>query len=823
MPELIIDNRSVQVPPGTKVIEAAERLGIMIPRFCYHAALGSAGACRLCAVKFLDGPVKGLQMSCMVEAMDGMVVSTTDAEAADFRRQVIEWLMLHHPHDCPVCDEGGHCLLQDHTESSGHAIRRYRGPKRTHRDQYLGPLLQHEMNRCIQCYRCTRFYQEYAGYGDLGVMQIGNKVYFGRHREGTLRSPFAGNLVDICPTGVFTDKPSRNTGRRWEYERTPSICINCSLGCNTMVSARYREVVRQEARFNADVNGYFICDRGRHGFTYTNEADRPRAFRLDGRITDGAAALQEASARLAAVSRDHGQHAVACIGSLRSSLETIGALVHLCHVNEWPAPAFFEDSDHLAAVRAALAGLKADLHVTMRAVEGADAVLVAGCDPVNEAPVLALALRQAQRSGAAVIVVDPRPIELPLAFRHVPMPMDRMAAWIEELIRRITVSDGGFQGRQDDHDPLRETARALAQSRTPVIVCGTDAPGADAVIQAGRLARALNSAGRRAGLFSVLPGANAFGAALIGQSDRSIAQVVEDIEQGHVKGLLVVETDPFWRYSHRQRLAQALKRLELLVVMDYLKGMHGRDADVFLPSTTIFESGGTFVNQEGRVQSALPSFAGGAPIRITGRGDHPPRAFGLGLPGAGPEPAWRMLSILAEEAGLATCTDILAWMSEQMPGGETLRRTDMQPSGGLMLSGREAAPAAAKGSAAGPATAPDEQPPAPAEGMDLLTGELTFGSEVLACRSPQLVELEPPPRACLSEQDAMRLQLRMGDRIAIDAGAGDIDIQVAVSGRMASGTLFLPRHHMLDWQRLKYRRMRLSLERIRKTRDSKGP
>jgi len=280
MPELIIDNRPIQVPAGTKVIEAAERLGIMIPRFCYHVALGAVGACRLCAVKFLDGPVKGLQMSCMIDAQDAMVVSTTDAEAVDFRRQVIEWLMLHHPHDCPVCDEGGHCLLQDHTESSGHAIRRYRGPKRTYHDQYLGPLLQHEMNRCIQCYRCSRYYQEFAGYGDLSALQIGNKVYFGRHSDGILQSPFAGNLADICPTGVFTDKPSRYVGRRWEYERTPSVCINCSLGCNTTVSARYREVVRLEARFNPVVNGHFICDRGRHGFAYASLAQRPRVFQI---------------------------------------------------------------------------------------------------------------------------------------------------------------------------------------------------------------------------------------------------------------------------------------------------------------------------------------------------------------------------------------------------------------------------------------------------------------------------------------------------------------------------------------------------------------
>jgi NADH-quinone oxidoreductase subunit G len=287
MPKLIIDDLEIEVGPGTKVIAAAEQLGIMIPRFCYHPGLGSIGACRMCAVKFLQGPVKGLQMSCMVEAKDGMVVSSTDEDAVDFRKHVIEWLMLHHPHDCPVCDEGGHCLLQDETVSGGHGIRRYRGKKRTYRDQYLGVLVQHEMNRCIHCYRCRRFYQDFAGYRDLGAMQIANRVYFGRYSEGPLQSPFAGNLIDVCPTGVYTDKPSRFKGRRWDFERGSSLCIHCSLGCHTVASARYREVVRLEAGFSEAVNGYFICDRGRYGFYYTNHSDRPRHARIAGEEVGG--------------------------------------------------------------------------------------------------------------------------------------------------------------------------------------------------------------------------------------------------------------------------------------------------------------------------------------------------------------------------------------------------------------------------------------------------------------------------------------------------------------------------------------------------------
>jgi NADH-quinone oxidoreductase subunit G len=240
MPKITIDGQAIEVPAGTKVIEAAERLGIFIPRLCYHPALGSVGACRLCACAFLEGPVRGVNMSCMVEAQEGMVVSTTAPEALDFRRDVIEWLMANHPHDCPVCDEGGHCLLQEMTVSGGHGVRRYTGRKRTYRDQDLGPLVQHEMNRCIHCYRCRRFYQEVAGGRDLGALGIANRTSFGRFADGPLESPFSGNLIDLCPTGVFTDKVSRYKGRRWDFQRSPSLCTDCSLGCATIVSARYR-------------------------------------------------------------------------------------------------------------------------------------------------------------------------------------------------------------------------------------------------------------------------------------------------------------------------------------------------------------------------------------------------------------------------------------------------------------------------------------------------------------------------------------------------------------------------------------------------------
>ena len=417
MPKLTIDQRVIEVPQGTKVIDAAERLGIMIPRFCYHAGLGALGACRMCAVKFLEGPVKGIEMSCMTDAHDGMVVSTTDPEAVDFRRYVIEWLMLNHPHDCPVCDEGGHCLLQDETVSGGHGIRRYQGLKRTYQDQYLGEFVQHEMNRCIHCYRCRRFYQEFAGYRDFGAMQIGHRIYFGRFQPGPLESPFAGNIIDLCPTGVLTDKIARYKGRRWDFERAPTLCLHCSLGCNLVGSARYREVVRMEGRYNEAVNGYFICDRGRFGFAYANHPERPRAAKVEGREVTLAEGVKAAAERLGQVTATYGEGAVAAWGSPRSSFETMKTLRWLCRRQGWEGPHYFLDAALGRKVTSAVARLDRNIVLSMRELEGCDFILVAGADPVNEAPMLALALRQAQRRGAKVAVLDPRPVELPCRVR----------------------------------------------------------------------------------------------------------------------------------------------------------------------------------------------------------------------------------------------------------------------------------------------------------------------------------------------------------------------------------------------------------------------
>jgi NADH-quinone oxidoreductase subunit G len=762
------------------------------------------GACRVCAVKFLQGPFKGVQMSCMIEARDGMVVSTTDEEAVDFRRHVIEWLMLHHPHDCPVCDEGGHCLLQDETVSGGHGIRRYLGKKRTYNDQYLGPLVQHEMNRCIHCYRCSRFYQELTGYRDLGAMGIGNRTYFGRYRDGVLKSPFSGNLIDICPTGVYTDKPARFRGRRWDFERTPSLCIHCSLGCHTTASARYRELTRLEARLSEAVNGHFICDRGRFGFPYVNLSNRPRRAVVAGNEVPLADAVRAAAEQIGRLGPD----AVACVGSARSSLETLALLRALAAMQGWRGPVCFTDDAESRKVRGALSGLAPELTVSLREIEQADFILALGIDPLNEAPMLALAMRQASRRGARIAVLDPRPVELPFPFDHVPLHPDKIERYAGSLVSQAI--DGSPPGER----LVGELAGWLRGSRAPVVVCGIDVVRVTTPAFAADCARMLRAAKGRTGLFFVLPGANACGAAMVSPNSASLEALVDGLEKGSVRALVVAESDLFMRFPDERRLEEALERLDLLVVVDYVATRTAARASILLPAETLYEAGGCFVNQEGRLQRARPAYRCGTPILETGGGDHPPRIFRSDIPGGEPRPAWEILADVARALGGRDASWRALWqqVARDVPALSAVPPLDEIPEAGVRLKlapSLDASRSRAVAPHAEPSTRIDEH-------LELILVEWTFGTDELSSLSPHLEKVEKSPLLLMQADDAAQWGLRDGARVSLQMSDGAIDVPLSVKANMARGVVFLPRHRSLQWRKMKRSPAKLRLDRIHK-------
>ena len=820
MPHLIIDDIAVDVPEGTTVIEAAEQAGIMIPRFCYLKALGSVGACRMCAVSFLAGPVKGIAMSCMVKVADGMVVSTTSEESATFRRQVIEWLMVNHPHDCPVCDEGGQCLLQDETVSGGHGIRRFPGKKRTYPDQDLGPFIQHEMNRCIHCYRCVRFYQEYAGYRDFGVMRLGNRTYYGRFEDGALESPFSGNLADICPTGVFTDKTARYRARRWDMQRAASLCIHCGLGCNTTANAYHQAIVRQEARENEAVNGSFICDRGRFGCFYANHDDRPRRPRLDGQEVSWQEALDAAVARLARIIKASGPGGVAVLGSARASLETLAMLQRWSRMLTRREPSYFVDPGLEHKITRAAARLDERSAVSLGEVGNADFIVVAGTDPLLEAPMLAMALRQAVRKGAVVVVVDPRPVSLPFAFTHLPTSPGGVEARLAMLaglgIDRETVEnlDPALLVFLDTLQALAKTdpesagqmtipAEQLKTCRRPLLVCGTEVVRETTPDFVADLALLLRSVHGECGLFYLFPEANAHGAALFSGANRSsFPDILEALEECGIKAVIMVETDPLSHCPDRRRLELALDKAELVVNLDYLPTASSARAHIQLPAATHFEAGAHFINQEGRIQFAQPVQTSARPLSQTGGpGGHPPRCYLENYVEYDPKPAWQVIGTLmaamATEAGpISTPSHLLELIAEEAPALALVRQHRYPVDGVRIVPAHNSGPS--RFITAGPILETKGD-----EALEVVLTDWTFGTEALSSYSEPLQQATGKPVLTMQTEDASMAGLSDGDTVKLHLDSGILEIPLRLSATMARGVVVLPRHGRLDWQQLR--------------------
>ena len=396
-----IDGTTVEVDSADNLLQACLSLGIDVPYFCYHPALGSVGSCRQCAVKQfqnkedMEAGRGRLVMSCMVAPGDDMYISVTDDEAKAFRKSMVELLMTNHPHDCPTCEEGGHCHLQDMTYMSGHSRRRYRFTKRTHHNQELGPFIAHEMNRCIACYRCVRFYKDYAGGEDLGVYGSNNRVYFGRDKDGQFESEFSGNLTEVCPTGVFTDKThSERYNRKWDMQYAPSICHGCSAGCNISPGERYGELRRIENRYNGEVNRYFLCDRGRFGYGYVNRDDRPTQA-LE-RINDKHVKINIDYALDETIKRLKDKKVIG-IGSPRASLETNFALKNLVGFDKFSTGLNHQQQ---ALVNKCIEVLSTDgiYNPSMTDIESYDAVLVLGEDITQTSSRVALSVRQAAKN-----------------------------------------------------------------------------------------------------------------------------------------------------------------------------------------------------------------------------------------------------------------------------------------------------------------------------------------------------------------------------------------------------------------------------------------
>ncbi|RLU06243.1 NADH-quinone oxidoreductase subunit G [Pseudomonas prosekii] len=630
MATIHVDGKELEVDGADNLLQACLSLGLDIPYFCWHPALGSVGACRQCAVKqYTDAnDTRGrIVMSCMTPATDGSWISIEDEEAKVFRASVVEWLMTNHPHDCPVCEEGGHCHLQDMTVMTGHNERRYRFTKRTHQNQQLGPFISHEMNRCIACYRCVRFYKDYAGGTDLGVFGAHDNVYFGRVEDGTLESEFSGNLTEVCPTGVFTDKThSERYNRKWDMQFSPSICHGCSSGCNISPGERYGELRRIENRFNGSVNQYFLCDRGRFGYGYVNREDRPRQPLL----ANGAKlSLDEALDKAADLLR--GRNIVG-IGSPRASLESNYALRELVGAEHFYSGI---EAAELERIRLVLQVLNdSPLPVpNMRDIEDHDAIFVLGEDLTQTAARMALSLRQSVK-GKAEDMADAMRVQpwLDAAVKNIgqhelnPLFIASLAetklddiaeecvhAAPDDLARigfavahALDASAPAVEGLDAEAVELAQRiADALLAAKRPLIIAGTSL-GSKALIEAAaNIAKALKLRDKNGSISLIVPEANSLGLAMLGGD--SVDDALQAVIDGRADALVVLENDLYTR-TDKALVDAALNAAKVLIVADHQKTATSDRAHLVLPAASFAEGDGTLVSQEGRAQRFFQVF-----------------------------------------------------------------------------------------------------------------------------------------------------------------------------------------------------------------------
>ena len=625
-----VDGQAYEVNGAHNLLQACLSLGLDIPYFCWHPAMGSVGACRQCAVrqyKDADDDKGMIVMSCMTPAADRTRIDIEDEEAKAFRASVVEWLMINHPHDCPVCEEGGHCHLQDMTVMTGHDRRRYRFRKRTRRNQYLGPFIAHEMNRCITCYRCVRFYDDYAGGKDLGAFGSKDNVYFGRYEDGTLESPFAGNLTEVCPTGVFTDQShSDHYTRKWDLQFAPGICHQCSLGCNISPGERYGSIRRIENRYHGEVNGYFLCDRGRFGYGYVNRDDRPARpeWRDSPAHEPVPLGVDDALARVNDALRN--ARRIIGIGSPRASLESNHQLQKLVGMENY--------STGVEATELACLALMNDLQRTTglttptpREIEDHDAILVLGEDPVQSAGRLGLNIRQAVLSRREALgekigvpawnaealktvaqdryhplfIAWPAPTELDevAEARHALAP-DEIARLGYAVAHVIDPAAPAVAELSPDLDnAAQRIASALMTAERPLVVSGGSLNSEAILGAAGNIARALARRAKRGGLTLIRREANSTGVSLMGH--QSLDWALDELANGNADAVVVLENDLYQRLP-ADRVDAALARTDTRVVIDHQRTATAAKASFLLSAASFAESDGTLVNLEGRAQ-----------------------------------------------------------------------------------------------------------------------------------------------------------------------------------------------------------------------------
>jgi NADH-quinone oxidoreductase subunit G len=758
---LTIDGKEVTVPNGTLVIRAAEAIGVEIPRFCDHPYLDPIGACRQCIVE-IEGQRKPVT-ACTTPVADGMVVRTQNTSEAARQAQegMLEFLLINHPLDCPVCDRGGECPLQDQALAWGPGESRYIDPKRVYEKPLpLSPLVLLDRERCVLCARCTRFCDQISGERFIELFERSAAEQVAIAPGEDFRSPFSGNTVQICPVGALTSTTYRFAARPFDVKSADSVCPHCASGCRIRVDVRRGEVVRHQARDEPEVNDAWLCDKGRYAFRFP---DRDRVetplLRVPGLEP---VSFREVFASIAERARDG---RVGMLAGGRLTDEDAYALSRLARTGFRT-----NDLDHRLAAgldlpseveRAAAAGMP----VTYRDVEAAGAILLVGLDSREELPILHLRIRKAVRKhGARVFVIHPRRTALEDVAEHVPCRPGEEADVLDQLLTA-----------HGEDTSLGRAADAMgAATGSAVVLAGPRlAQSGGAVSMAVTAARSLGArfallsrrAGDRGALRAgvhpaLLPGGRlvedasdraaveaVWASDLPTDKGRDAGAILEAAARRELDVLYLVGVDPLVDFPHADLVRRALVNVPFLVAQDITLGEYREVADAVLPAAAFLEKDGHFTDWEGRGQRIRPVRG---PIGLS-------------------RPDWQIFQELSEVLGADMGFGSLEALHEELGG--LLAPRDIQPAPGPTR--RE------------PAASPDA--------LALFSYPLLVDEGRLSVDAAELkAALAEAPFVEIHPDDAGRLDLAEGDPAVLRTDGGEAELPVRLSDGIAPGAAFVP-------------------------------
>nr|WP_315592153.1 NADH-quinone oxidoreductase subunit NuoG [uncultured Cupriavidus sp.] len=607
MVELEIDGKKVEVAEGSLVMEAARKLGTYIPHFCYHRKLSIAANCRMCLVEVEKAP-KALP-ACATPVTPGMKVFTNSEKAVKAQKSVMEFLLINHPLDCPICDQGGECQLQDLAVGYGASESRYKEEKRVVFHKNVGPLISmEEMTRCIHCTRCVRFGQEVAGVMELGMLNRGEHSEITTFVGQTVDSELSGNMIDLCPVGALTSKPFRYSARTWELGRRKSVSPHDGVGANLVVQTKNQRVMRVVPLENEDINECWISDKDRFAYEGLNSADRlSRPLLKQGgewMETDWQTALEYVANGLASIKRDHGADQIAAVASPHSTLEELFLLGKLVRgLGSDNIDFRLRQTDFSAALKGA-----PWLGLPVAEVTTLQRALVIGSSLRKDHPLLASRLRQAVKKGARVTLIGAggEDLLMPVAARIDVAPSGWTAA-LAGVARAVAASKGvaapagtdGFDGG----DAAKSVAEALLSGERRAVFLGNEAVRHPQFSALHALAQWIaTETGATLGFLT--EAANTVGGYVAGalpQQGGANAQAMFDAPR---RAYIVLNAEPEFDTADARKALAALQQAGTVVVLSPFRSEAALQyADVILPITPFTETAGTFVNAEGRAQS----------------------------------------------------------------------------------------------------------------------------------------------------------------------------------------------------------------------------